>query len=86
MTLHPFTCEHCKQQFQSTKRHRKFCSQDCRDLHRRVLPFSEVERFARAGMSKAEISRELGCSYIAVRRAIERYYGLQSEWSEMRFI
>lgn len=77
-------CKQCGCEFKPCKRGVRFCSHSCHDLSRQVVDALKIQRLAAAGETKAEIARQLGVSYITVRRAIQKY-GYEHEWRAMRY-
>jgi hypothetical protein len=77
-------CQHCRCEFNAWRARQKFCSHACHDVSRTVVDVSKLQQLAFSGQTKAEMARQLGVSYMTVRRAIAMY-GFEKFWREQRY-
>jgi hypothetical protein len=79
-------CAHapCGCEFVPWRAKQKFCSHNCHDESRKRVDLERLTRLAFSGMPKAAIAREMGVSWITVRRWIATY-GLERMWREQRY-
>lgn len=78
------TCLRCRCEFDAWRARQKFCSQDCHDLSRVLVDAEKLKVLVIDGLPKARIARELGVSWMTVRRAIARY-GFEQLWRRQRY-
>jgi len=77
-------CSQCNCDFKPWRLRQKFCSHGCHDESRKKVNVRQLQQLAAAGETKAEIARQLGVSYMTVRRWISQY-GLEQAWREQRY-
>lgn len=77
-------CHTCKGEFKAWRSRQKFCSHACHDMSRTMVNVARLQQLAFSGATKAAIARELGVSYMTVRRSIAAY-GLERMWREQRY-
>jgi arsenate reductase-like glutaredoxin family protein len=72
---HTNSCKHCNKQFETTKKHKKFCSLDCYRLNKRKVerPSKEELQQLISEMSLEAIGRKYGISGNAVKKWAKVY-------------
>lgn len=77
-------CQQCGCEFRAWRARQRFCSHDCHDISRTVVDVTKLKQLAFSGQTKAAIARQLGVSYMTVRRAMAMY-GFERLWREQRY-
>ena len=77
-------CENCRCEFDAWRARQKFCSHECHDCSRTLVDAAKLESLVSSGETKAEIARQLGVSYMTVRRSVAAY-GFERIWREQRY-
>lgn len=77
-------CPQCNCEFEPWRSRQKFCSHGCHDESRKKVNVGRLQQLVSTGETKAQIARQLGVSYMTVRRWIADY-GFEQAWREQRY-
>lgn len=77
-------CAQCGCDFKEWRARQRFCSHGCHDESRKKVNVGRLQQLVSTGETKAEIARQLGVSYMTVRRWVSQY-GLERDWREQRY-